>query len=307
VTAGPAERTAFAPAKVNLTLRIGRKRPDGYHDLESLVVFADFGDTLRLTPSAPLGLTVEGPTAAQAGPADDNLVIKAVRALEAQTADLRTGHFHLSKSTPVAAGLGGGSSDAAAALRLVAGLNGMALQDHRVLSAARATGADVPVCVEPVPRFMRGIGEILSAEIRLPRLAAVLVNAGVPVPTARVFRALAEARKTAETPAIDQDPASRDLETAAQPTFDALMASLAASGNDLEAPAVTLFPAVGAVLDALRALPSCRLTRMSGSGGTCFGLFETADDATDAAARLRHAHPDWWVQATMLGAAPEKS
>jgi 4-diphosphocytidyl-2-C-methyl-D-erythritol kinase len=299
VTAGRAERTEFAPAKINLTLRILRKRPDGYHDLESLVVFARDGDTLRLAPDAPLGIEVGGPTASHAGPADDNLVLKATRALQAQIPGLRTGHFLLTKRMPVAAGLGGGSSDAAAALRLLAGLNNLPAQDPRVMAAARASGADVPVCLDAQPRIMRGIGDVLSAPVRLPMLPAILVNPGVPVPTAKVFGALA-ATRAGGVPESEADPASRCVE-AGIPTFDELLDAVAASSNDLEAPALSLFPAVGETLAALRAIPSCRLARMSGSGGTCFGLFASANDAKGVAAELKREHPDWWVQPTELG------
>lgn len=300
MTAGSTEPFEFAPAKINLTLRILRKRQDGYHDLESLVVFADVGDALRLDPDAPLGLDVDGPTATHAGPAGDNLVLKATRALQSQIPALRTGHFHLTKRVPVAAGLGGGSSDAAAALRLLARLNDLTAGDSRVMAAARASGADVPVCLDPRPRIMRGIGDVLSGPLQLPPLPAVLINPGVPVPTAKVFGALAAARAGAAG-VTEADPASRCVE-AGQSAFDALLDALAASSNDLEAPALSLFPAVGDALAALRSIPSCRLARMSGSGGTCFGLFASADDAQGAAAQLSRAHPDWWVMGTSLGA-----
>jgi len=301
VTAGSTEPFEFAPAKINLTLRILRKRPDGYHDLESLVVFADIGDALRLVPGPSLGLDVDGPTGIQAGPADNNLVLKATRALQSQMSELRAGHFHLTKSTPVAAGLGGGSSDAAAALRLVARLNNLPPQDHRMVIAARASGADVPVCLDPQPRIMRGIGDVLSAPFQLPALHAVLVNPGVPVPTGAVFGALAAARSGA-TPFAEDDAASRCVE-AGKPSFSTLIGALESSSNDLEAPALSLFPAVGETLASLRTIASCRFARMSGSGGTCFGLFEAADDARDAAARLAREHPGWWVCATILGSS----
>jgi 4-diphosphocytidyl-2-C-methyl-D-erythritol kinase len=301
VTERTAERDAFAPAKINLTLRIVRKRPDGYHDLESLVVFADVGDTLRLVPGPSLGLTVEGPTAAQAGPDDDNLVIRVARGLAAQIANLRAGHFHLTKATPVAAGLGGGSSDAAAALRLLAALNAVPLHDPRIAQVARATGADIPVCLDPKPRIMRGIGDILSDPIALPPLPAVLVNPGVPVPTGPVFKALAQSRGDTPPPAIENDAASRIVASASAPSFDRLIEALVASSNDLEAPAIAGFPAVAETLAALRATRRCRLARMSGSGGTCFGLFATAEDAKEAAARLTREHPHWWVRSATLG------
>mgnify|MGYP001807260796 CR=1 FL=1 len=303
MTTGSTEPFEFAPAKINLTLRIGRKRPDGYHDLESLVVFAGAaGDDLRLLPGDAAALSVTGETAEQAGPLGDNLVLKAVRSLQALIPDLRSGHFHLTKRLPVAAGIGGGSSDAAAALRLAALLNELPLDDERLIAAARATGADVPVCLDPQPRIMRGIGEILSERLRLPALHAVLVNPGVPVPTGAVFAALAKSRADARPPSIDNDPASQCVEAGGEPSFAALMDALISSANDLEAPALALFPPVAETLSALRTIPSCRLARMSGSGGTCFGLFATATDAKDAAEALRQDHPGWWVQDTVLGA-----
>ena len=180
----------LAPAKVNLTLHVIGRRADGYHDIESLVVFADVGDALTFTPGRTLALAVRGPTAPAAGDISDNLVLKAAHALAARIDGIRLGRFVLSKRLPVAAGLGGGSADAAAALRLLARANRIALDDHRLMQAARATGADVPVCVDPRPRLMRGIGDILSEPLVLPRLPVVLVNPGVAVPTKDVFAAL---------------------------------------------------------------------------------------------------------------------
>src|SRR5215470_10275932 len=176
-----------APAKVNLTLRILGKRADGYHDLESLVVFARLADLVTLTPDVALGLDVDGPTAAAAGSVADNLVLRAAREIAGLTDGLRFGRFGLTKHIPVAAGLGGGSSDAAAALRLIMRVNGIARDNPRVMDAARATGADVPVCLDPRPRVMRGIGDVLSDPLDLPPLPAVLVNPGVAVPTKAVF------------------------------------------------------------------------------------------------------------------------
>jgi 4-diphosphocytidyl-2-C-methyl-D-erythritol kinase len=305
VTAGSTEPFEFAPAKINLTLRILRRRPDGYHDLESLVVFADSGDTLRLSPDAPVDVAVDGPTASRAGPAEDNLVLKATRALQAQIDGLRAGRFHLTKRIPVAAGLGGGSSDAAAALRLLARLNNLPADDARIMNAARRTGADVPVCLDPRPRIMRGVGDVLSAPRQLPALPAILVNPGVPVPTGAVFGALATAR-AGSAPIADEDPASRCVE-AGTPAFNALIEALAASSNDLEAPALSLFPAVGETLQALRNMSSCQLARMSGSGGTCFGLFASTEAAMDGAAELKRDYPDWWICETILGAAKATS
>ncbi|HZN30648.1 MAG TPA: 4-(cytidine 5'-diphospho)-2-C-methyl-D-erythritol kinase, partial [Xanthobacteraceae bacterium] len=183
-------RAEPAPAKVNLTLRVVGRRADGYHDIESLVVFADIGDALTFVPARALTLAVRGPTAAAAGHTADNLVLKAARALAERVDGLKLGRFALSKRLPVAAGLGGGSADAAAALRLMARANRLAPDDPRLMAAARATGADVPVCLDPRPRFMRGTGDILSDPLDLPRLDAVLVNPGVAVATKDVFAAL---------------------------------------------------------------------------------------------------------------------
>ncbi len=282
-----------APAKVNLTLHIlGRRPGDGYHTLESLVAFAGTADRLTLDPDAPLGLTVTGPTAGPAGPTDDNLVLRAARHLAARVPDLRLGAFHLVKRLPVAAGIGGGSSDAAAALRLLARLNGLTGEHAAVVAAARETGADVPVCLDPRARMMRGVGEVIGAPLGLAPLPAVLVNPGVPVPTAPVFKALGLA-------------VGQSLDGAAHPEIterlggQALAAAIAPARNDLEAPALTVAPVIGAVLAALRARGS-RLARMSGSGATVFALFDDRRGAVRAAAALRAAHPDWWVAPTYL-------
>jgi 4-diphosphocytidyl-2-C-methyl-D-erythritol kinase len=283
-------------AKVNLTLRVIRRRPDGYHDLDSLVVFARLADALSVTPGDALGLTVQGPTAVAAGPDADNLVLKAAAAASARFVGLKLGHFTLVKRLPVAAGLGGGSADAAAALRLIAQVNGLAIDDPRLAAAAQATGADVPVCLDPRPRRMSGIGDVLSPPLALPELAAVLVNPGVAVPTKAVFAAL-------DRQHFDDRDAACWWETEAQ-DHDRLVAALAASGNDLEPAAIKLQPVIGEVLAALAAVPGCRLARMSGSGATCFALFDAGDAAEAAARSLAQDHPDWWVQATTLGAPP---
>src|SRR5215470_2715447 len=191
VASAPAARAEPAPAKVNLTLRVLGRRADGYHDIESLVAFAGVGDELGFTPGGALALAVSGPTARASGEVADNLVLKAARALAERVPGLQTGHFSLSKRLPVAAGLGGGSADAAAALRLLARANRIALDDTRLADAARATGADVPVCLDPRARVMRGIGEVLSPPINLPPLPTVLVNPGVPLATKDVFAAFA--------------------------------------------------------------------------------------------------------------------
>jgi 4-diphosphocytidyl-2-C-methyl-D-erythritol kinase len=282
-----------APAKVNLTLRVLRRRDDGYHELESLVVFADFGDRLSFSRGGKLALTVSGPSAAQAGEGDDNLVLKAARALAAHRPGTVLGAFDLDKRLPVAAGLGGGSADAAAALRLLAQANGLAGDDPKLYAAARATGADVPVCLDPRPRIMRGIGEVLSSPLSLPPLPAVLVNPGVALATKAVFAGWRPA--AVQGIAVDIDAVAKLTDA------DALLQFLDPQTNDLEAPAIVLRPVVAEVLTALRGLPGCKLARMSGSGATCFGLFTAAEAASKASEILCNRYPHWWALATVLG------
>jgi 4-diphosphocytidyl-2-C-methyl-D-erythritol kinase len=278
-----------APAKVNLTLRVLGRRADGLHEIESLVAFANVADALTLTPGDALALSVAGPTAAAAGDVAENLVLKAARALAERVEALKLGRFALSKRLPVAAGLGGGSADAAAALRLLARANRLAPDDARLAQAARATGAEVPVCLDPRPRFMRGTGDILSDPFELPRLFAVLVNPGIAVATRDVFAMLAAA------PATQTKPAMWPRERAE------LLDEIARGRNDLEEPAIELEPAIANVLAVLRKLPGCPLARMSGSGATCFALFDSYRTASAAARRLRVGYPTWWVRATTFG------
>jgi 4-diphosphocytidyl-2-C-methyl-D-erythritol kinase len=281
-----------APGKINLTLRVLGRRADGYHDIESLVAFARTGDRLTLAPGGALELKLSGPYGSATGTPGDNLVLKAARALAETTEGLELGCFVLDKRLPVAAGLGGGSADAAAALRLLARANALAPDDPRLFAAARATGADVPVCLAARARIMRGIGDKLAEPLALPQLPAVLVNPSVAVATKDVFARLGlspgEARSHETVPTV---PTERG----------ALLSFLADHPNDLEASAISLMPIIADVLARLRALPECRFARMSGSGATCFALFDTARAATAAARGLKAAHPDWWVEATALG------
>jgi 4-diphosphocytidyl-2-C-methyl-D-erythritol kinase len=289
----PAPLVEDAPAKVNLTLQVLGRRADGYHDLDSLVVFARCADRLSLTPGGALMLAVDGPRAGLAGETADNLVLKAARALRAQIPDLVLGTFQLEKRLPVAAGLGGGSSDAAAALRLLGRANGLAADDARVYDAACATGADVPVCLEPRVRLMRGIGEVLSAPLDLPPLDAVLINPGAALATKAVF---AGWRPHAREVAPLHITALAKLDSPA-----AVTNFLTTQANDLEAPAIALVPTIAEVLAASRAQPGCTLARMSGSGSTCFALFASAAAAAKAASALQSDHPQWWVRACSLG------
>jgi 4-diphosphocytidyl-2-C-methyl-D-erythritol kinase len=283
----------LAPAKVNLTLAVLGRRADGYHLLDSLVVFAGIADRLTLAPGPALSLKVRGETAEQAGPTDDNLVLKAARALAAQVPDLKLGRFTLEKRLPVAAGLGGGSSDAAAALRLLAKANRLKAGSTRVAKIAPGIGADVPVCVDPRPRRMRGIGEVLSPPLKMPKLAAVMVNPGVAVPTRDVFTKLG---------LKPGGPVRRAAPARALPRgIEAFVKYLSKHGNDLEAPAIEVQPVIARVLDDIRESKGCLLARMSGSGATCFGIFESPRAATAAAARLSAVQPQWWVKATTFG------
>lgn len=269
---------ARAPAKINLALHVTGRRDDGYHTLDSLVVFADAADVVRVRPAAAPSLRVTGPMAAGVPTDASNLVLRAAAAMGVSA------EIELEKHLPAAGGIGGGSSDAAATLRALAAMTGRAPP-----ADLAALGADVPVCMAPGPARMRGIGEIVAPLATLPPLDAVLVNPGVAVPTPRVFSRLA-GRENPQLP----DPL---------PAFDgaaALIDWLAVQRNDLEPPARALAPEIDAALAALARAPGCRLARMSGSGATCFGLFVDAAAAARAAGSL--ARPGWWVRAVRLGA-----
>jgi 4-diphosphocytidyl-2-C-methyl-D-erythritol kinase len=281
-----------APAKINLTLHVLGRREDGYHTLESLVAFAGTGDSLTLVPGAGLSLTVEGPTASGAGAIAENLVLKAARLLSERVEGLRLGAFSLVKRLPVAAGIGGGSSDAAAALRLLARLNGLSPDHPVVREAARLTGSDVPVCLDPRMRMMRGVGEELGPPLGLPPLFAVLVNPRLPVETPAVFRRLGL-------------EAGERLGRPAHPRVGGMKAGLLArilaeTRNDLEAPAIALQPIVGEVLARVGETEGVLLARMSGSGATVFGLYGDRRSAAAAARSMRRSAPDWWIKATIL-------
>jgi 4-diphosphocytidyl-2-C-methyl-D-erythritol kinase len=286
-----------APAKVNLSLRVIGRRADGYHELDSLVAFAGVGDALSLSPGEPSGVQISGPFGAGLSTAPDNLVLKAERALREEIAGLHSGRFHLVKRLPIASGIGGGSADAAAALRLLARLNDLPLSHPALLAAAGRIGADVPVCLEARARVMRGIGERLGQPLRLPRLFALLVNPGVAVETAPVFRALGLQAGQGHAGGVASFKANDQLPV----TSAWLIAALAASGNDLEAPARAIAPVIGEVLSTLSELPGCRLARMSGSGATCFALFDDCRASAAAGKRLAKRQRDWWVKPTMIG------
>lgn len=289
--------TDTARAKVNLTLRVLGRRPDGYHDLDSIVAFADCADRLTLEPGAELSLTTTGPRATECGEGEDNLVIRAARALAEQVGGLKLGRFTLDKYLPVAAGIGGGSADAAAALRLLAKSNGLAPGDARLMEAARVTGADIPVCVASHACVMGGVGEDLTP-LSFPAMPCVMVNPRVAVPTKDVFSALGllsgELRvgvaEVLEAITIPEDGASQEE----------WILQLIGGTNDLEAPALKLQPVIGKVLSNLRASEGARLARMSGSGATCFAIYDGAEQAKAAAQVIARLQPDWWVHAGTL-------
>jgi 4-diphosphocytidyl-2-C-methyl-D-erythritol kinase len=286
-----------ARAKVNLTLRVIGRRADGYHDLESVVAFADCADRLTLEAGPDLALTATGPRAQECGDSADNLVIKAARLLGEQVEGLTFGNFALDKQLPVAAGIGGGSADAAAALRLLVRANNLDMDDPRVLEVARLTGADVPVCVQSRACIMTGVGDHLLP-LSLPRLPCVMVNPRVPVATKDVFKELG--LKNGELRVGVKDVLKRATWPDASGSVDAWIDALNAGTNDLEAPALKIEPVIGEVLTALRDAEGVRLARMSGSGATCFAIFDNDADAQRAAGAIQLAHPLWWVHAGAL-------
>ncbi|MCK0140841.1 4-(cytidine 5'-diphospho)-2-C-methyl-D-erythritol kinase [Aliiroseovarius sp. F20344] len=269
----------FAPAKVNLTLHVTGQRNDGYHLLDSLVVFADVGDRITVIPAEKNRLEVIGPRA-EGVPTDG-------RNLVARAADLFSlpVHIILSKHLPAAAGIGGGSSDAAATILALSDIVG----DTRLPEGVADLGADVRVCLLRQAARMRGIGDDVMPCPGLPRLFAVLANPGVDVPTPEVFKALEDKQNSPMPKKIPQG-----MKTAA------FIDWLATQRNDLETPAIAHAPVIQEVLTALSALDGARLTRMSGSGATCFALFETEAEAHASAAALTQAQPGWWVEAASL-------
>jgi 4-diphosphocytidyl-2-C-methyl-D-erythritol kinase len=269
----------FAPAKINLYLHLVGRRCDGYHLLDSLVVFGGAGDWLSVSPADDLSLTVAGPFATGLASEADNLVLRAARGLADVVGIRPTGALALEKNLPVASGIGGGSADAAATLRLLCRLWGVAPDLDRL---ARALGADVPVCLAGRPAVMSGIGEVLAPAPPLPMAGLVLVNSGVAVSTPAVFRARSDGfSEPVRLPGNGWEK------------LEGLVDCLSEARNDLEAPARSLAPAIGDALGVLAAVPGCLLARMSGSGGTCFGLFASVQAAREAADGIRL--DGWWV------------
>jgi len=268
----------LAPAKVNLTLHVTGRREDGYHLLDSLVVFCGVGDVIRVAPADTLSLRVTGPMGAGIPVDDSNLVLRAARLLDTGKGAAIT----LEKHLPMASGIGGGSSDAAATLRALAEMWGVPLPETR---ATMALGADLPVCMAPGAWRMQGLGEELAPLSGLPMLWMVLVNPGVPVSTPAVFKALGK-RDNPPMPALPEFPDAQ-----------ALADFVARQRNDLEPAARAVAPVIGDVVDAIAETDGCLVARMSGSGATCFGLYTEAAAAAAAADRISAARPEWWAAA----------
>lgn len=273
----------FAPAKVNLTLHVTGRREDGYHLLDSLVMFADIGDRIVARPATETTLEVNGPLAGGVPVDDDNLVMRAAAMMGA------TGALTLDKCLPHAAGLGGGSSDAAATFRALSMLTDRPIPD---MSDALRLGADVPVCLAGVTARMRGVGEDVTPLPDMPQLHGVLVNPKIPVLTNTVF---ANLERADNAPMPDEIPLGLDA--------SAMIDWLSTMRNDLQDAAIAAEPVVQEVFSALEVTPGCLLTRMSGSGGTCFGLYADRETAQSAAGRLTETHPTWWSRAVVLGNA----
>jgi len=282
----------LAPSKINLSLHAGTKRSDGFHELESLVAFAAHADRLRLEPGDSISLLVKGPFARGLMAGDDNLVVRAARALAKHAKCEHGARIILDKRIPLASGVGGGSADAAAVLRGLVRLWDLKVEHVELMALAASLGSDVPMCVASVPAWVEGRGERILPLDAFPLLSLVLVNPMVEVSTGEVFRRLGHRTGVGleERPFAFVDARS-------------LLTYLHGVSNDLELPAIEVAPVIGVVLGALRQAPGVRLARMSGSGATCFAIVDDAAAARACASALRAGHPDWWVVETSLGTA----
>jgi 4-diphosphocytidyl-2-C-methyl-D-erythritol kinase len=278
----------FAPAKINLFLHLTGRSADGYHLLSSLMVFADIGDELTVTPANRFSLTIDGPFASGLPTDNTNLVTRAAERLATLLGIAPHAALRLTKNLPVASGIGGGSADAAAALRALVKVWGRNPEADALAKLALGLGADVPVCLRSQAMNVSGIGEILDLSPKLPPAWLVLVNPGVAVATKDVFAA----RKGSFSQPAPLDRAPRDAAELAK--------MLAGRHNDLEAPAIAIAPMIDTVLDTLRTISGCLLARMSGSGATCFGLFAEASAAVTAAQKIRQTQSAWWSVAAPL-------
>ncbi|NQV55914.1 MAG: 4-(cytidine 5'-diphospho)-2-C-methyl-D-erythritol kinase [Rhodospirillales bacterium] len=282
----------FAPAKLNLYLHVTGKRSDGYHELDSLIAFADVGDTISITPSDALQLDVDGPFAqtleSALGDKGENIVLKAARGLADLAGRPANALIRLTKRIPVAAGLGGGSADAAAAISALIEYWEIKPDGADLMALAIGLGADVPVCLAAHAAFVGGFGEVIEPSPRLPKAGLVLANPGINLPTPQVFANRSgafgkAARFTQQVGGADE-----------------LAHILSSRENELTAAAISVAPEIGDVLKSLAEIPGAYLARMSGSGATCFALFDDADEAEEAAEKFQKAHRNWWIAPASL-------
>lgn len=289
--------TDYAPAKVNLSLHVGPPKDNGRHNLVSLVTFADIdaADVLSAEPASHFSLAVDGPFARQSGPAKHNLVLKAARAMnDAMDGDVPPLAFRLQKILPCAAGIGGGSADAGAALRLIVRAHGGESAQAMAEAIAPLLGGDVLACFHSLPGFMSGEGDTFEPILSIPRLPALLINPGISCPTGDVFEAYDEVAPDG----IPDHPPLPDNRTALRAFVSWLNDN---TRNSLQTPALSKHPEITKILGTMQGLPGVRMARMTGSGATCFALFDSIDQAEAAADMLHRQNPDWWVQSTLLG------
>ncbi|MEM7620594.1 MAG: 4-(cytidine 5'-diphospho)-2-C-methyl-D-erythritol kinase [Pseudomonadota bacterium] len=285
-----------AKAKINLTLKVLGKRLDGYHELESFVAFADIADRLTYAPEEPYGISVNGSYGTAI--VGENLIHKAALAFRDQVLDVRLGAFNLEKNLPIASGIGGGSANAAAALRLLCQAHNISTREHpSIYAIAQKIGADVPVCLNQTPAFMTGIGERLHVISEMPLLHCILVNPNCAVPTSEVFRRLnAEVLK----PEVHAKKNRPNLEFK---NHEDILVYMRKNDNDLEQASISYQPIIADVLSALKNQTQSQIARMSGSGATCFAVYASEAHAKEATNIIELNYPEWWCVQTVLGNA----
>lgn len=281
-----------APAKLNLSLKVLGRRADGFHEIESLVAFATFSDLVSLNPGTDIKLQTTGPFASVLGEGD-NLILEVARQMSERRPDVQAGTFSLEKNIPVAAGLGGGSADAGAALRLIGRANPGMINSQVMEEIACALGSDILACLMSHATVMRGRGEKLTSVESMPALDVVLVNPGVQLAAGEVYSAL-------DAPLLDDNFVPGDIDSISLLSASDLLEYISRTGNDLQDLAIKFSPVIGEVLTQLSDTKGCQAAQMSGSGSTCFGVFANAGHAAAARDVLRAAHPGWWVVSTRL-------
>ena len=281
----PGAVAIHAPAKINLYLHIVGRRADGYHELDSLVGFTDHGDLIQVRHHERLYFQIKGPFGCSLQANDDNLIVRAARALVKETSYAGGAHITLKKNVPVASGIGGGSADAAATLKALNLLWQTGLVDEELAALGLKLGADIPVCISGKPARMSGIGESISQVENFPSLGVLLINPGIPISTFKVFQ-------------MHRGNFSQRVELQPIEDTEVLYEFLAHQRNDLQDLAIQIVPEIKEVLDILSAETGCRLVRLSGSGATCFGLFDNETLAKDAGRSISGNYPNWWVQPT---------